>query len=304
MTWVTIGLSAGTLAAMAVVFSYVLGWANEAFHVETDPRVEKIMDALPGANCGGCGFVGCNEYAEAVAISSEPVNECTVGGEGCARELAGIMGVELEASFPYRPVVHCGAKTDDRLVRSPYRGERKCFAANLVSGIQGCVYGCLGFGDCQNACDYDAIHVVDGLAQVDYDRCVGCGVCAKTCPRHIISTVPFKAELILAVTCSNKDFGKDVQDVCTVGCIGCKACSRSSGLFTIQDNLSVLDYDAYDPAAGTEGVDQALENCPRKGLVFIGRPSKKDIDDTEDEDLPEMVKPDFRSTVDDTQWRG
>jgi len=303
MTWVTISLSAGTLAAVAVVFSYVLGWASEAFHVETDPRVEKIMDALPGANCGGCGFVGCSEYADAVAMEGEPVNKCTVGGESCAGELAGIMGVELEESFPYRPVVHCGAGTQERLKQHPYQGEGQCFAANLVSGIQGCVYGCLGFGDCGNACGYDAIHVVDGLATVDYSRCVGCGICSKTCPRNIISMVPFKAERILAVTCSNKDFGKEVKEVCTVGCIGCKTCSRSSGLFTIQDNLSILDYDAYDPT-DREEVDLVLKNCPRKGLVFIGIPSAKDIDDTKDEELPEMVEPDFKSTVDDTQWRG
>lgn len=303
MTWVTIGLSAGTLVGMAVVFSYILGWANQAFHVETDPRVEQIMDALPGANCGGCGFVGCYEYAEAVATDGAPVNKCTVGGENCANALAGIMGVEVEASFPYRPVVHCGAKTKDRLKQSPYKGEKKCLAANLVSDIQGCVYGCLGMGDCEAACNYDAIHVVDGLAVVDYEKCVGCGACAKVCPRNIISMVPFKAERILAVTCLNRDFGRDVKEVCTVGCIGCKACSRASSLFTIQDNLSVLDYDAYNPD-DMEGLNQAVKKCPRKSLVFIGKPSAEDLAAVKDETLPGTVKPDFKTTVDDTQWRG
>jgi len=303
MTWVTIGLSAATLVAMAVVFSYILGWANQAFHVETDPRVEQVMDALPGANCGGCGFVGCYEYAEAVAMDGEAVNKCTVGGEGCATELAGIMGVAVTASFPYRPVVHCSATFEERLKRSPYKGERNCLAANLISDIQGCVYGCLGFGDCRNACDYDAIHVVDGLATVDYEKCIGCGACAKVCPRNVISIVPFKAERILAVTCSNRDFGKDVKAVCTVGCIGCKACTRSSKLFTIEDNLSTLNYDAYDPADMAD-LDKAVEKCPRKSLLFIGKPSEKDLAAVKDEELPDMVKPDFKTTVDDTEWRG
>jgi len=213
------------------------------------------------------------------------------------------MGVAVTASFPYRPVVHCSATFEERLKRSPYKGERNCLAANLISDIQGCVYGCLGFGDCRNACDYDAIHVVDGLATVDYEKCIGCGACAKVCPRNVISIVPFKAERILAVTCSNRDFGKDVKAVCTVGCIGCKACTRSSKLFTIEDNLSTLNYDAYDPADMAD-LDKAVEKCPRKSLLFIGKPSEKDLAAVKDEELPDMVKPDFKTTVDDTEWRG
>ena len=303
MNWVTIGLSAGTLVSMAVIFSYILGWANKAFYVETDPRVEALMEELPGANCGGCGYVGCFEYAEAVGTSGESVSKCTVGGESCAQALAAIMGVEIEERFPYRPVVHCGATFNERLKRTEYRGEKKCLAANLVSDIQGCTYGCLGFGDCQAACDYDAIHVQDGLAVVDYEKCIGCGACTKVCPRNIISMVPFKSERILAVTCSNKDFGKDVKEVCTVGCIGCKACGRATDLFSIQDNLAVLDYDRYSPE-DMGGIHKAIEKCPRKGLVFIGKPSAEDVEAVKDQELPDLVKPEFETTVDKTSWRG
>ena len=124
MNAVTLGLSAGTLFAMAVVFSYILGWASRKFYVEVDPRVTAIMEVLPGANCGGCGFVGCSDYAEAIVGADAPVNKCPVGGEGCAAQVAGIMGVELKETLPFRPIVHCGAHTEDKLQRHTYWGSR------------------------------------------------------------------------------------------------------------------------------------------------------------------------------------
>lgn len=124
MNWVTIGLSAGTLLGMAVILTYILGWANKTFRVEVDPRIAAVLDSLPGANCGGCGYIGCREYAEAVVAGKEPVNKCSVGGKGCAAALAEIMGIELAENYPYRPIVHCGAHYGDRLGRSDYRGRR------------------------------------------------------------------------------------------------------------------------------------------------------------------------------------
>ncbi|MHC4982827.1 MAG: RnfABCDGE type electron transport complex subunit B, partial [Planctomycetota bacterium] len=245
--YVILLLGAGTMLVLAVFMAYVLGWANRALHIETDPRIEKVNEALPGANCGGCGYVGCNEYAEAVVLEGEQVNKCTVGGVSCAKALADILGVDLAQSWPMRPIVHCGAKYSDRLKRNDYQGEQTCSAANLISGVQGCTYGCLGLRDCERACNFDAIGMIDGLAVVDYGKCVGCGACERACPRHIISLVPFKAERMLAVACSNKDFGRDVKAVCRVGCIGCKACTKLSEIFQVADNLSRIDYDKYDP---------------------------------------------------------
>jgi len=305
MNLITIGLSAGTLLVMAVILTYILGWADKAFHVEVDPRVEDALAALPGANCGGCGFVGCGDYAEAVVSGKAPVNKCTVGGAGCAAAIADIMGVEVDTSFPYRPIIHCGAHYDDRLQRSEYFGEQTCAAANLVAGVQGCTFGCLGFGDCTRACNFDAIHVINGLATVDYERCVGCGACAEVCPRHIITITPFKAEQMLAVTCSNKDGGKEVKSVCKIGCLGCGACSRTSKLFKMDENLSVINYDDYSPDCLLEDeVLKACAKCPRHRLVLVGKPSEKDLAAVADKELPEVVKPDFKTTVDDTEWRG
>ena len=302
MTIVTIGLSAGTMLGMAVLFTYILGWANKRFRVGVEPRVLAVIDALPGANCGGCGYVGCGEYAEAVVGEHEAVSRCTVGGQDCAVAVASIMGLEVGETLPYRPIVHCGARYEDRLGRHPYRGENQCSAANLVTGVQGCTYGCLGFGDCTLACQFDAIHVIDGLATVDYDACVGCGACAKVCPRNIITITPFKFEQMLAVTCSNKDRGKDVMAVCLVGCIGCGACARASNLFVLQDNLSTIDYDAYSTEC-TLDLEEVCKKCKRNQLVFVGRPSADDKEKSRGLDAPEVVEPDFKTTVDDIEWR-
>jgi Na+-translocating ferredoxin:NAD+ oxidoreductase subunit B len=303
MSWVIIGLAAVTMLAMSLVFSFILGWANRAFFVEVDPRIDAAIEVLPGANCGGCGYVGCGEYAEAIVLDNAPVNKCTVGGDSCIKALADVMGVKAEAGYPWRPVVHCGARTQDRLGRSPYIGERRCGPANLVTDIQGCTYGCLGFGDCTRACSFDAIHVEDGLARVDYEQCVGCGACAKACPRNIITMAPFKSETMLVVECSNLDAGKDVKSVCKVGCLGCKACERASGMFTIQNNLSTIDYDNYTIENLKTGLT-AARKCPRNRLVFIGKPTEEDLLAVADEDLPDVIVPKFKTTVDDTEWRG
>jgi RnfABCDGE-type electron transport complex B subunit len=304
MTLVIILLAAATMLALALLMAWILGWANKTFHVEVDPRVEKVNEALPGANCGGCGYVGCNEYAEAVVAGDAPPDLCPVGGVSCATALADILGIELEQKWPYRPVVHCGAALEERLKRHPYEGEQTCAAANLVNGVQGCTYGCLGFGDCETACPFDAIHVIDGLATVDYEKCTGCGKCAEVCPRNIISMIPFKMERMLAIACSNKDAGKHVKAVCKVGCIGCRMCERKGGeLFKVTDNLSRIDYDKYDPEM-MEAAEVALEKCPMRRIIEVGKPSEEDLKALENEELPSIAEAEFKTTVDKTEWHG
>ena len=293
-------MAAAVLGSLAIVTGYVLGWANRAFSVTVDPRVAAVADALPGANCGGCGYVGCGEYAEAVAAGRAEVNLCGPGGEGSARALAGIMGVRLEASFAYRAVVHCAARRDQRLGRRDYRGEPTCAAANLVAGVQGCTYGCLGLGDCVRACPHGAIHVDDGLATVDYDKCVGCKRCAQACPRQIITMVPFKADRMLVVACSNKDFGPEVKEVCPLGCVGCKACSRLAEPMAMEGHLPVIDYERY---ASAEQFETAVAKCPRSSMIFVGKPTPDDLAAVADERLAEPIRPHFRTTVDETEAR-
>ncbi len=273
MTIALILLAGGTMFGLAVVSGYLLGWANKVFHVAVDPRIEAVNAALPGANCGGCGFVGCLPYAEAVAAGKAPPNKCTVGGPSVAHALAAIMGVEVSHSWPSRPIVHCCAKTGDKLgVVEDYRGERTCVAAHFVGSLQGCAYGCLSFGDCVAACEFDAIHMVDGLPVVDYEKCVGCAACARACPRNIIEMAPFKADRQYAVACMNRDFGKDVKAVCKVGCIGCTLCAKTSPVFKMDGHLARVDYQQYDPN-DVKNAQTAMEKCPTKCILSAGKPA-------------------------------
>ncbi|NQU74785.1 MAG: 4Fe-4S binding protein, partial [Planctomycetes bacterium] len=167
--------------------------------------------------------------------------------------------------------------------------------------VQGCTYGCLGFADCVEACNYGAVQMVNGLAKIDYDKCVGCGACERACPRHIISMIPFKAERMLVVACSNRDPGRLVKQVCKVGCIGCKLCQKTMDIFEVADNLSCLNYEKYDP-----GIDfaEVLAKCPMQAMVYIGEPSPKDLAAVADETLPDRITDKFETTADKTQWRG
>jgi len=301
LTATTVFLAAIVLSLLAVAMACVLGWANQAFHVEVDPKVERINDVLPGANCGGCGYVGCGEYAEAVATGDADLTLCAPGGGGCAQALGEIMGVEVSAAMPYRAVIHCSATWEQRLGRTDYKGETTCAAANLVADYQGCTYGCLGLGDCQNVCDYGAIDIVDGLAKINYEACIGCKACESVCPRNIISMVPFKSDRMMVVACSNDDFGKDVKNVCQTGCIGCKACSRDNELIKMDGNLPIIDYEAYDPDSAMEPI---LDKCRMESLFFIGKPTPEELAKIAHEEMPDRVEADFKTTVDDTEWRG
>ncbi len=277
LTWATILLAAGTLAVLAVVMAVVLGWANDAFHVQVDPRIDDVANALPGANCGGCGFIGCQPYAEAVVNAGAPVDKCTVGGAGVAAALAAIMGVEVGETWPRRAVVHCSSSTGLRKRYADYYGEMTCAAAHLIAGVQGCVYGCLGFGDCADACAFDAIHVRDGVATVDYAACTGCGACVRACPREIVSVIPFKTPQMLVIACSNRDFGTDVKDVCDIGCIGCKLCAKASPLISMQGDMPVIDYDAY---AVESSFEDALGKCRPGRLVFVGPGARQQAEES------------------------
>lgn len=263
-------LAALVLFGLTLVFAGLLGFAKEKLKVEEDPRIPLVNDALPSANCGGCGFAGCSDFAKAVVEDRALPDGCPVGGTKTAEKVASILGVEVVKTFPYRPVIHCGAKGHQKLHRVPYAGVQSCVEANVVGVTQACTYGCLGFGDCLRVCDYGAMRMDEGLPVFEYDKCTGCGACVKACPRNLIERIPFKEESMLVVACSNKEPTKSVKEVCTIGCLGCKMCQRMfAEMFGVEDNLAYLNYDNYKDG---EEVGNILQKCPAEVLVYFGKP--------------------------------
>ncbi len=301
----TIFTTAGVMFALSASIGVLLVIANVKLAVFVDPRQAELAEALPQANCGGCGYASCAAYAKAVHQADESVSLCTVGGPPTAQQLAQIMGVDLTVNYPVRPVIHCGATDADRLQRGDYHGIPTCAAANVVGGVQGCTYGCLGFGDCVDSCEYDAMTLVDGLPRINYENCVGCGACVRACPRNLIEQIPFKVERMLVVTCASQDPGKRVREVCKVGCIGCSACSRAQPeLFQMSGNLAVLDYNTYTE---DQDFEAALAKCPRESLVEFGKPLPKHEEALVGVEAPAMAgRPDAEdiATTDDLDWRG
>jgi Na+-translocating ferredoxin:NAD+ oxidoreductase subunit B len=293
-------LAIGAMVLLGAAFALVLGWSNVKFAIPSNPQVEAVTSVLPGANCGGCGMTGCVEYAKAVVEGRIAANKCPVGGSAVAQAIADVLGIAVDESAPYRPVIHCGADFGNRLLLADYRGEATCFAANVIGDVQGCAYGCLGFGDCDKACKYDAIHTVNGLAKIDYAKCVGCGACEKACPRHIVSMVPFKAERMLVVSCSNKDPGRQVRRVCKVGCLGCRLCQKLMDVFEVKNNVSTVNYEKYHP-----GMDfsQVIAKCPGGVMLYVGKPSEKDLAAVAGEETPAIVTDKFKTTADEAVWR-
>ncbi len=250
-------------------FAVVLLIASEKLKVKVDPKIEQIYQALPKIDCGACGFAGCSSYAKAVAENPDLIGRCAPGGAETATKIAEILSLQISDSGPAkRPIVHCRAHTDDKTYYAKYSGIPTCISANALPNVQACKFGCLGFGDCCYACKFDALHIIDGLATVDYQKCTGCGACSKACPRNLIEMVPFGYENMMTVACSSKETGKSTRSMCKVGCIGCGVCAKQTEIFTVEDNLARLDYEKYQPTNQTE---TALNKCPTGVIIYVGK---------------------------------
>lgn len=264
----SIGMAGVTLLVVGFVFVVVLAIADAKLKVKQDPMVEAILNVLPGANCGGCGLAGCGAYAEAVVTDHGLMGKCGPGGESLVHKIAAILGIEASAAASVRAVVRCSAKTADKINSTRYDGLGSCGEMQVVAGAMGCPYGCLGGGDCQEACEFDAIHIVDGLTVVDYEKCVGCGACVKVCPRQLIELLPMKEDPMLVIACASRDKAKDVRSYCKVGCVGCGLCVKiAPDMFRMEQDLAVIDYEKY---AGPEDRDKAQKKCPRNMMVYVG----------------------------------
>ena len=241
------------LGGLGLAFGLVLAAASKVFYVEADPRLDELNACLPGANCGGCGYAGCSAYAEAVLNGEAPIGACASGGNDCAAAMSAIMGVKAETVARKVALVKCsGQKTYNEhgeqiggaKTKAIYEGFKNCLAASKVggSGPLACKYGCLGYGSCVKVCKYGAIEVVDGVAKVDVDKCVGCGACANACPRSLITFVEYGTDVIIA--CASNAKGAVTARSCTAGCIGCGLCKKicPEGAITVEKGLATIDY--------------------------------------------------------------
>ncbi len=271
----TVILAVVLLTVMGAVFGAILGFAAKVFAVQKDPKEEAVLGCLPGANCGGCGFPGCAGYAAAVAAGKADVNRCAAGGAAVAAQIGEIMGVTAEATVRKVAVVHCTGCGVDH-TKYNYEGVKDCLSASLMSGggPLGCDYGCLGFGSCEKVCPFDAIHVKDGVAVVDEEKCKACEKCVDVCPRHIIALEPYKTKKHVAIPCSSKAKGPVVTKVCSNGCIGCSLCAKAcpKQAITVENFLARIDYDKC------VGCGLCAQKCPR-GLITVDGvvPEKKPV---------------------------
>lgn len=250
------------VAVVGLLVGVFLGIAGEKFKVEVDERIEAVTQSLPGNNCGGCGYAGCSGLAAAIVEGKAPVNGCPVGGEAVAQKVSEIMGVEAVASVRMTAFVKCAGDCEKAEVNYEVYGEDSCqFKKYLpAGGDKKCTYGCLGGGDCVKACEFDAVHIVNGIAVVDEDKCKACGKCVAACPRNVIELVP--ADSKVRVACSSKDKGPVAMKACKSACIGCMLCQKNcaSQAISVNDALAHVDYDKC------VNCNTCVDKCP-KGAI-------------------------------------
>lgn len=253
-------IAAVMVGGVGIFIGLFLGFAGEKFEVEVDPRETEILGLLPGNNCGGCGYPGCSGLASAIAKGEAPVNACPGCSAEVVQKIGGVMGVTAEKAVKMVAFVKCAGTCDKTKKDYNYYGNISCSQMSVIpnGGPKTCKYGCLGFGSCVQACPFDAIHIIDGVAVVDKEACKACRKCVAACPKNLIELVPYESDHL--VRCSSKGKGKEVMDACSVGCIGCKLCEKNceAGAITVEDNIAHIDY------SKCTGCGVCAEKCPKK----------------------------------------
>jgi Na+-translocating ferredoxin:NAD+ oxidoreductase RNF subunit RnfB len=248
-------------AGLGLLAGALLTVSSKIFEIATDKRIEEVTAALPGINCGACGFAGCADYAEA-AVKGESVNLCKPGGQEAADKIGAILERAPSKIVPQVAVVHCNGNCQLEIGKFTYKGIQSCKAADrFYSGSDSCSYGCLAFGDCVSVCPQDAIEIKDRLAKVDKIKCIGCGMCVKVCPGQLIRLRDLGKDY--DVRCSSHDTGKIVRKSCKAGCIACNICEKvcPEHAITVTDNLAQINYDKCTSC----GI--CAEKCPSKVIV-------------------------------------
>ncbi len=230
------------LGGLGILFGLALGLADKKFSVEVDERVSAVRAAVAGANCGACGYAGCDAYAEAVVRGDAPANACTPGGSKTVKAINAIMGLDSEAQEPLVARVRCQGTCENVSPRYEYSGVSSCRAASgIAGGPNACEFGCVGLGDCVEHCAFDAIDLIDGVAVVNEDACTGCAMCASACPRNIIKMLP--RDQTVVVMCRNEAIGRIARLQCKTACVGCKRCEKAcpSDSIHVINGVAIID---------------------------------------------------------------
>lgn len=241
------------------IIGLLLAVASRAFAVNVDEKVELIMEHLPGANCGGCGYSGCAALAEAISKGYMPPNACPAAEVEDVKKIAEVLGVAAEVSGRRRAQVMCSGTAEYAKKKYIYEGAPDCISATKMGGGDKlCPNGCIGLGTCVKSCQFGAIKIEGGVAAVDYTKCRGCGVCTLACPKKIISMIPFDSRHW--VGCMSAEDGKATRTSCDVGCISCRICEKNcpSNAIVVNDHVASIDY------AKCTGCDICISKCPRK----------------------------------------
>ena len=256
------------LGVLGLLFGVLLSIASKVFAVEMNPVVGNILGVLPGANCGACGFPGCEGIANAIAEGKAPTNACPIGGNAVAQKVAAILGSEAGEVTRQVAVVRCNGTCDLAKDKYNYYGIKDCrYMAQIGGGNKACSYGCLGCGTCKDVCPFDAIEMVDGVAHIIKDKCKACNKCVVICPKKIIELMPYDRHTV--IKCASQDKGKTVRENCKVGCIGCQICVKKCPKQSInfENNLAHIDY------SGCIDCKTCVKNCPMK-TIHDDRPEK------------------------------
>lgn len=248
------------VGGVGLLIGLFLSISGKYLKVEVDEREEAVLGALPGNNCGGCGYAGCSGLAAAIVKGEAPVNACPVGGAAVGEAIAQIMGVDAGESVRTVAYVKCHGTCDKAKTNYHYDGIEDCRMIGFVpsGGAKACEYGCAGYGSCVKACQFDAINVVNGIAVVDKEKCKACGKCVEVCPKKLIELIPYDAKY--AVACASKNKGPDVMKKCSVGCIGCGLCAKACEF----ESVSVTDFIAHIDQDKCTGCGACAEKCPKK----------------------------------------
>lgn len=265
-------IPAVVLGLTGLAMGLFLAFASIKFEVQVDPKIEAISGVLPGANCGGCGFPGCSGYAAAIVEEGVPMSLCAPGGAAVAAKIGEIMGASVDVSSE-KVVARVLCQGDNTRTTKIYEfdGELQTCAAMMLyaGGDKSCVYSCLGHGDCEKVCPVGAIKVNErGIAEVDEDKCISCGLCQKACPKKVIAMLPQSKKV--TVTCSSKEKGASAKKACTTACIGCGICAKNCpvGAITVENNLAKID------PAKCISCGICATKCPTKAIVSNVEPKK------------------------------